>query len=219
MSIEWLTLTEETPAQIKPLSEVVKLWDSKACAWSTGNLIEPNHVGLVRKSVGPLIENLTPEARIFELASGANNQRYYPARFNFGRVIAADISPKMLRYLRPKCLGIKTVLADAGDTLPFKDQTFDLALCFFGMRYFENQEEVVNELLRVVKPGCHIGIADYDNYIYEGAVCAFSSRRLLEFVGSLGQTAFIHRLANPSCKVNPGLDFLEIIKAEKKDFV
>ena len=212
MSTEWLTLSGETPVQTKPTREVMVQWDSKACAWGTGNLIEQSHVHLVNKAVRPVIENLTPNATILEIASGANNLGYYPSAFNFERVFATDISPKMLKYLREKCSGIKTVIADARDHLPFEEDSFDLALCFFGMRYFENQEDVVSELIRVVKPKGHICIVDYDNYVYNGPVCAFNANRLLEVVDSVGHLGFVHRLAGPSYGCEPALDFLEITK-------
>ncbi len=133
---EWLTLSGETPVQIKSTWEVMAQWDSKACAWGTGNLIEQSHVCLVSKAVRPLIESLTPGATVLEIASGANNLGYYPPEFNFERVFATDISPKMLRYLREKCPGIKTVIADARDHLPFDENSFDLTFCFFGMLFF-----------------------------------------------------------------------------------
>lgn len=212
MSTEWLTLSGETPVHIKPVWEVMAQWDNKACAWGTGNLIEQCHVRLVNKAVRPLIENLTSNARVLEIASGANNLGYYPSAFNFERVFATDISPKMLRYLKGKCSGIKTVIADARDYLPFEEDSFDLALCFFAMRYFENQEEVLSELIRVVKPNGHICIVDYDNYVYNGPVCAFNANRLLGIVGSIGHLAFVHRLAGPAYRCEPALDFLEITK-------
>lgn len=53
MTIEWLIQHKEKPVQIRPTNEIINLWESKACAWSTGHLIEQRHVRLVNKAVRP----------------------------------------------------------------------------------------------------------------------------------------------------------------------
>lgn len=212
MLIEWPTPPDSKSISKRPLDEVTQLWNSKACAWATGNLIDCEHVRLVNKTVKTLIEPLSPEAKILELASGANNQGYYPPQFNFERVFAIDISSKMIKYLRFKNPMIPAIIADARVSLPVKDNSFELALCFFSMRYLENQEEVISELLRVVKPGCQVGIIDYDNYIYGYEVRAFNAGRRRDIVESTGHSAYVRRLAESSWEVNPNLDFLVITK-------
>jgi ubiquinone/menaquinone biosynthesis C-methylase UbiE len=212
MSIEWPTTSNKNIIPKKDPNEVMRLWDSKACAWATGNLVDPKHIDLVNKTVKKLIKNLSPDSKILELASGANNENYYPPQFDFKRLLAVDISPKMIKYLRFKNSTIPAIIADVRAPLPFKDNFFELALSFFSMRYIENQEEVISEFIRVVKPGCQIGIIDYDNIIYGYEARFFNADKHKSIIGSAGYSAYTRRLAKSSQKLNPNLDLLVITK-------
>ena len=50
-------------------------------------------------------------------------------------------------------------MADA-EALPFPDASFDVALSTFGVMFAPNQERAASELLRVVRPGGRIGLAN-----------------------------------------------------------
>jgi len=207
---------EDVPASRKDLSfrlvgEIGLMWGEKACQWAAKNKSEGEHLCQIRKRVAELVGHLSSDSVVLELASGANNKAYYPGEFNFRRVIATDISEEMLTLLAKTNLGIENrMVADARVTLPFLSNSVDTALCFFGMRYFENQEEVLRELIRVTKPGGHIGIADYDSYVYEGAVCVFDPCRLQGAVLADGHFVTVKQLSQPLLEGSPILYFLTI---------
>jgi SAM-dependent methyltransferase len=57
-------------------------------------------------------------------------------------------------------LEVEFVEADAQD-LPFEDASFDVAMSIFGAMFAPDQERTAAELLRVVKPGGRIGMANW----------------------------------------------------------
>lgn len=62
-----------------------------------------------------------------------------------------DISPEAVR--KCKSLGIKAVVADAEDKLPFKDGIFDVVFWGDNIEHLFNPEDCGKEIKRVLKPG------------------------------------------------------------------
>lgn len=100
-----------------------------------------------------------PGMQILDLASGTGEpgislaQRVTPG----GSVTAIDQSSELLeiaaeRARAKKLSNFTTRQADA-HTLPFADQSFDLATCRFGVMFFNNAQTALSELRRVLKPG------------------------------------------------------------------
>lgn len=82
------------------------------------------------------------------------------------RVVGIDISEQMLELGRKKVE--KENLADkiqlqAGDseTIKFAENTFDGVMAAFGVRNFENLENGLAEMLRVMKPGAQLVILEF----------------------------------------------------------
>ncbi len=80
-----------------------------------------------------------------------------------GTIFGMDLSPRMLaqaagnlRDLRPPP---HLVLANAVH-LPFADTSFDGVLDGFGMKYYSDKPRAMLEMLRVVKPGGIVAVAD-----------------------------------------------------------
>jgi ubiquinone/menaquinone biosynthesis C-methylase UbiE len=100
-----------------------------------------------------------PGMQVLDLASGTGEpgislaQRVGPQ----GRVTAVDLSVELLdlaaQRARNKNLpNFSTQQADA-HTLPFPDQSFDLATCRFGVMFFSDARGAMTELRRALKPG------------------------------------------------------------------
>ena len=75
-----------------------------------------------------------------------------------GKITGVDISQGMLdvgqKKLERKGLTEKITLRKAdSESLPFEDHTFDAYTVGFGVRNFENLEQGMSEMLRVLKPG------------------------------------------------------------------
>jgi len=211
MTVEDIRTVARNALPFSSAAEVGQMWERVALDWATEKS-DSGHICLVREKVAELVGHLPPDSVFLELASGANNKAYYPKGFDFARVIATDISKEMLTFLGQTNPDIKKkIIADARVTLPFLSDSVDAALCFFGMRYFENQEEVLRQLIRVTKPGGYIGVADYDYYVYDGAVCTFDPCRLQVAILADGHLVTVQQLSQPLFKGTPTLYFLTIV--------
>lgn len=77
------------------------------------------------------------------------------AGFN-GRIIGLDYSQKMLRQAvevtRPWAERLTFIHRDAS-RLPFPDNTFDAVTCFEALEFMPDPEQVLREMVRVLRPG------------------------------------------------------------------
>lgn len=70
------------------------------------------------------------------------------------KFIATDFSAEMLEVAKQKLkkAPVELIVADVHD-LPFKDNSFELIVCQFGLMFFPDKENALSEILRVLKPG------------------------------------------------------------------
>jgi ubiquinone/menaquinone biosynthesis C-methylase UbiE len=78
-----------------------------------------------------------------------------------GSVIGVDINEGMLNIARGKEPHIDWQKASA-ELLPFEDASFDCAVCQFGLMYFDNREEALREMMRVLRPGGSLAFVVWD---------------------------------------------------------
>jgi len=101
--------------------------------------------------------------RVLDVAAGNGNATLAAAR-RFAQVTSTDYVPAFLEKgaLRAsaECLEVTFEVADA-EALPFKDQSFDVALSTFGVMFAPDQFKSASELLRVVRSGGRIGLASW----------------------------------------------------------
>lgn len=76
-----------------------------------------------------------------------------------GRVVAVDISPRMIEVARSKIADERVTwrVADAR-CLPLADGSCNRAVCCSVWPHFENPRKVADELYRVLKPGGHLHV-------------------------------------------------------------
>ena len=79
------------------------------------------------------------------------------------RVVAVDISKKMIGWAKETAKGEKTEekieFAVAGaEGLPFKNNTFDAVICESVLAFVKDKQKAVDEFVRVTKPGGYVGI-------------------------------------------------------------
>lgn len=109
--------------------------------------------------------DLSPDSVALEVAAGTGeNLVAIAGRIGAeGAVFGVDLSPRMLRQAAPKLgkagLSATLVLGNAA-RLPFRDGTFDSVLDGFGMKYYPDKGRAIREMLRVVKPGGKVVIAE-----------------------------------------------------------
>jgi ubiquinone/menaquinone biosynthesis C-methylase UbiE len=140
--------------------------------WSKGDFAMV--ASLVQNVSESLVEalELVPDERVLDVACGSGNGAIAAARRTWGGVVGADYVPALLERGRERAeaerLDVEFVEADA-QNLPFEDAGFDVAISIFGAMFAPDQERTAAELLRVVKPGGRIGMA---NWTSGGAVGA-----------------------------------------------
>lgn len=110
-----------------------------------------------RKKVVSLVSQKNPES-VLDIATGTGDLAIAMASTNAKQIIGLDISSGMLDIGKQKInkkgldTKIEMVLGDS-EQLPFKDNTFDAITVAFGIRNFENLENGLKEIRRVLKPG------------------------------------------------------------------
>jgi SAM-dependent methyltransferase len=138
--------------------------------WSKGDFsVVANIVYNVSEGLAEALA-IVPDERVLDVACGSGNGALAAARRSWGGTVGADYVPALLERARERAaaerLEIEFVEADAQD-LPFEDASFDVAMSIFGAMFAPDQKKAAAELLRVVKPGGRIGMA---NWTPDGAV-------------------------------------------------
>jgi SAM-dependent methyltransferase len=132
--------------------------------WSEGDFAMVASV--VVHAAEDLVEALEilPGERVLDVACGSGNGAIAAARRAWGNTVGVDFVPALLERGRERAaverLDIEFVEGDAQD-LPFGDGEFDVAMSIFGAMFAADQEKTASELLRVVKPGGRIGMANW----------------------------------------------------------
>jgi SAM-dependent methyltransferase len=144
-------------------SELQTIKGRQQMTWASGDF---GRVGVTLQVVG---ESLAEAAgvnageRVLDVAAGNGNASLAAAR-RFARVTSTDYVPELLEQGRRRAeadgLDIEFQVADA-EALPFADDSFDVVLSTFGVMFAPDQERTARELIRVVRPGGRIGMANW----------------------------------------------------------
>jgi len=145
--------------------------------WSSGDYAM---IGTTLQIVGErLCEaiDLRAGSSVLDVAAGNGNATLAAAR-RFAHVTSTDYVGAVLERGRERAtaerLAVDFQEADA-EMLPFADGSFDVALSTFGVMFTPNQEKAAAELVRVVRRGGKVGLA---NWTPDGFI-----GRLLKLVG------------------------------------
>jgi len=132
--------------------------------WSEGDFsLVASLVVNAAESLAEALE-IVPDERVLDVACGSGNGAIAAARRTWGNTVGVDFVPALLERGRERAaaerLEVEFVEADAQD-LPFEDGSFDVAMSIFGAMFAPDQERTAAELLRVVRPGGRIGMANW----------------------------------------------------------
>ncbi|MBI5716204.1 MAG: class I SAM-dependent methyltransferase [Burkholderiales bacterium] len=101
--------------------------------------------------------------QVLDVAAGNGNATLAAARRN-ANVTSTDYVPALLERGSARAaaegLEVKFLPADA-ENLPFDDGRFDIVLSTFGVMFAPQHERCAAEMLRVVRPGGRIGLANW----------------------------------------------------------
>jgi SAM-dependent methyltransferase len=159
---------QETPAGV----DLVAIKARQQLMWASGDFAV---IGTTLQSVGESLceaVDLESGARVLDVACGNGNAALAAAR-RWGRVTGLDYVPALLERAaeraRAERLQLQLIEGDA-ERLPFEDHSFDVALSTFGVMFAPDQTRAARELLRVVKPGGKIGLANWTPEGFVGRV-------------------------------------------------
>jgi ubiquinone/menaquinone biosynthesis C-methylase UbiE len=132
-------------------------------AWSSGNYAV---IGSTLQIVGETLcdtLDLHSGERVLDIAAGNGNASLAAARC-WCEVTSTDYVPALLELGRRRAqadgLDIDFREADA-EALPFDDASFDVVVSTFGAMFAPDAPRVAAEMLRVVRPGGRIGLANW----------------------------------------------------------
>lgn len=202
-------ITETSPLCRRiPIRVVQAYWEPRAPEWYRHEKPSAFFIDLARETLSPHLSSLPPDGRILDVASGANPFAYFPQELR-NRMHAIDASRTALALN-----GVtKKTLADARNFFPFRDDSFVLVTSIFGMRYFENQEEVIREMLRVLIPGGRLLIIDFQEAVNDMVVRNFEVGKLTRALGLARIATFQSKRIFPGNPVESPMDVLTGIKS------
>lgn len=148
--------------------------------WASGDFAV---IGTTLQLVGEaLCEAVDLEAgsRVLDVACGNGNATLAAAR-RFCQVTGLDYVPALLERAaeraRAERLEVALVEGDA-EKLPFADGQFDAALSTFGIMFAPDHSRAAREIVRVVRPGGRIGLANWTPEGFIGQLLATVGRHV-----------------------------------------
>lgn len=111
----------------------------------------------IRKRTSKIILQLNPES-IIDICCGTGNQLKFLKNSTI-QLTGIDNSIAMLKASK----GLNCFAQDARN-IQFPDHSFDMALIQLALheKSFDDQQDIINEAYRIIKPGGHLLILDYE---------------------------------------------------------
>ncbi|HEU4860655.1 MAG TPA: bifunctional demethylmenaquinone methyltransferase/2-methoxy-6-polyprenyl-1,4-benzoquinol methylase UbiE [Chitinophagaceae bacterium] len=147
--------------------QVEEMFDSIAGRYDLMNRLFSAGVDMKwRKKTIALLKKLRPKT-VLDMATGTADMAILTCRLlEPEKVIGLDLSTEMLGLGRKKIekegLANKIeLLKGDGEAINFPDNSFDAVTVAFGVRNFENLENGLREMLRVLKPGGKLVVLEF----------------------------------------------------------
>jgi SAM-dependent methyltransferase len=156
-------MKEQAMSTTLTLDDLAAVKEKQQATWASGNYAT---IGTTLQIIGEqLCEAVDVSAgwKVLDVAAGNGNASLAAARRGCD-VVATDYVDHLLERAAQRAaaeeLPLATQVADAED-LPFEDGTFDAVLSTVGVMFTPNPERAASELVRVVRPGGKIGLANW----------------------------------------------------------
>lgn len=153
--------TEKPP--VPALPDYASIKQRQQATWASGDFAV---IGVTLQIVGESLAeaaDIRAGERVLDVAAGNGNATLAAAR-RFAEVTSTDYVPELLEKGRARAaaegLQVNFRIADAED-LPFHDGSFDAALSTFGAMFTPDHARPAGEMLRVVRDGGRIGLANW----------------------------------------------------------
>lgn len=159
----------ETPSSTPDYAAIKQ---RQQATWASGDYAV---VGATLQIVGETLAeavDLRAGEAVLDVAAGNGNATLAAAR-RFAEVTSTDYVPALLERGRERAradgLRVSFQVADV-ENLPFADASFDVALSTFGAMFAPDHARTAQQLLRVVRPGGRIGMANWTPQGFVGQV-------------------------------------------------
>jgi ubiquinone/menaquinone biosynthesis C-methylase UbiE len=161
----------------QPGDEVTR---AQQAMWARGDF---HRIGVSQLVVGELLVralHVHAGERVLDVAGGAGNTALAAAR-RWADVTCTDYVPDLLTHATQRAaaegLPLRTGLADA-QALPYPDGSFDVVTSTFGAMFAPDQQATAGELVRVLRPGGRLGMANWTPDSWVGGQFALQARYL-----------------------------------------
>ena len=152
-----------TTQQATTAPDFAAVKQKQQATWSSGDYAL---IGITLQIVGESLAEATDiraGERVLDIAAGNGNVTLAAAR-RFANVTSTDYVPELLEKGRVRALAeglpVNFRVADA-EELPFEDGSFDVAVSTFGAMFTPDHAKPAREMLRVVRKGGRIGLANW----------------------------------------------------------
>ena len=155
--------SSSSPARDTPAPDLAFIKQRQQATWASGDF---SIIGVTLQIVGESLAeaaDIRAHERVIDIAAGNGNATLAAAR-RFANVVSTDYVPKLLDKGRARAaaegLTVDFREADA-EALPFPDASFDVALSTFGVMFTPDHARAAGEMLRVVRGGGRIAMANW----------------------------------------------------------
>ena len=208
-------------AQESKKSQVAQMFNSIAGKYDFLNHFLSAGIDIYWRKQAVKIMGQNKPALLLDIATGTGDFAIEALQLNPEKVIGVDISEGMLAVgqekIKKKNLTgkIELQLGDS-ENLTFADNTFDGTMAAFGVRNFENLNQGLSEMYRVLKPGGRIVVLEFSKpqgFPFK-QVYNFYFKQILPVFGKLiskDQAAYTY-LPESVQAFPDGADFINILK-------
>ena len=153
-----------TSEMMDGLQAVAEMKRRARATWAAGNY------DIVADGIWPVgaaivgAAQVRPGERVLDIACGTGNAAIRAAGAG-ASVTGLDLTPELFQAARRRAaeagVEVEFVEGDA-EALPFEDASFDVVLSTFGVMFAPRHAVAATEILRVLRPGGRIGLANWD---------------------------------------------------------
>lgn len=172
---------KEAPTPVAAATpDFVAIKNRQQATWASGDFaVIGTTLQIVGESLAEAVDIRSGE-RVLDIAAGNGNATLAAAR-RFARVTSTDYVPSLLEKgaARASAEGLEVhfEVADA-EALPYDDGSFDVALSTFGAMFTPEHQRPADEMLRVVRSGGRIGLANWTPEGFIGQLFKVIGRQL-----------------------------------------
>ena len=167
MNLTQTTITSSSPSPVVAMTaddvDFTAIKQRQQATWASGNYgTIGSRLQIVGESLTEAVD-LRAGEHVLDVAAGNGNATMAAAR-RFAHVTSTDYVPELLEQgaARAKANGLDITFQTAdAEALPFENESFDVALSTFGIMFTPKQSLAANELMRVVRSGGRIGMANW----------------------------------------------------------